>query len=77
MKATFEKQNFNEQAINKAYYVEMFAELGFEAQRVEISFKFLMSLSKAYLLASNKAESNKQFKSITVKFRILNSIGIN
>ena len=39
MKATFEKQNFNEQAINKAYYVEMFAELGFEAQRVEISFK--------------------------------------
>ena len=38
MKATFEKQKFNERVINKAYYVEMFAELGFEAKRVEISF---------------------------------------
>ena len=38
MKATFEKQNFNERAINEAYYVKMFAELGFEAKRVEISF---------------------------------------
>lgn len=46
-------------------------------KRVEISFELLISLSKAYLLASNKAESNKQFKSITVKFRILNSIDIN
>jgi hypothetical protein len=38
MKTIFEKQKFNEQAINKAYYVEMFAGLGFEAKRVEISF---------------------------------------
>ena len=38
MKATFEKQNFNERAINEADYVKMFAELGFEAKRVEISF---------------------------------------
>ena len=38
MKATFEKQKFNERVINKAYFVEMFAELGFEAKRVEISF---------------------------------------
>ena len=38
MKTTFEKQKFNERVINKAYFVEMFAELGFEAKRVEISF---------------------------------------
>ena len=38
MKTTFEKQNFNEQAINETDYVKMFAELGFEAKRVEISF---------------------------------------
>ena len=38
MKSTFEKQNFNEQAINEADYVKMFAELGFEAEKVEISF---------------------------------------
>lgn len=38
MKTTFEKQHFNEQVINEADYVKMFAELGFEAKRVEISF---------------------------------------
>lgn len=38
MNTTFEKQNFNEQAISEADYVKMFAELGFEAKRVEISF---------------------------------------
>ena len=38
MESTFEKQNFNEQAINEADYVKMFAELGFEAKKVEISF---------------------------------------
>ena len=38
MKATFEKQNFNEEAIKEADYIKMFAELGFEAKRVEISF---------------------------------------
>lgn len=38
MKATFEKQEFNEQAISDADYVKMFAELGFEVKRVEISF---------------------------------------
>ena len=38
MKSTFEKQNFNEQAIDEADFVKMFAELGFEAKRVEISF---------------------------------------
>ena len=38
MKATFEKQNFNENAISEADYIKMFASLGFEAKRVEISF---------------------------------------
>ena len=38
MKATFEKQKFNDQVINEADYVKMFAELGFEAKKVEISF---------------------------------------
>lgn len=38
MKTTFEKNTFNEQAINEADYIKMFAELGFEAKRVEISF---------------------------------------
>lgn len=38
MKSTFEKQNFNEQAVNEADYVKMFATLGFEAKKVEISF---------------------------------------
>ena len=38
MKSTFEKQEFNEKVINSSYYEEMFAELGFEAKRVDISF---------------------------------------
>ena len=38
MKTTFEKQKFNKKAISENYYIEMFAALGFEAKRVEISF---------------------------------------
>ena len=38
MKATFQKQNFNEDVISKSDYIKMFADLGFEAKRVEISF---------------------------------------
>ena len=39
MKETFKKQQINEKAINESYYVKLFAEYGFEAKRVEISFK--------------------------------------
>ena len=38
MKTTFEKQNFNEKVIKEADYVKMFAKIGFEAQKVDISF---------------------------------------
>ena len=38
MKTTFEKQNFNEKVIKEADYVKMFAEIGFEAKKVDISF---------------------------------------
>ena len=38
MKTTFEKKNFNKNVIKEADYVKMFAELGFEAKKVEISF---------------------------------------
>lgn len=38
MKSAFEKTSFNESAIKESDYVKMFAKLGFEAKRVEISF---------------------------------------
>ena len=38
MKATFQKKEFNEEVISKESYISMFAELGFEVKRVEISF---------------------------------------
>lgn len=38
MKATFQKQEFNEELISKESYISMFAEIGFDAKRVDISF---------------------------------------
>jgi len=38
MKTVFEKQNFNEAMVSEADYIKMFAELGFNAQKVQISF---------------------------------------
>lgn len=38
MKATFEKQEFNQEVINENEYVEIFKKLGFEPSRIEISF---------------------------------------
>ena len=38
MIVAFEKQDFNEEAISESKYIKMFAALGFEAKRVEISF---------------------------------------
>ena len=38
METTFKKQNFNETAISENDYIKMFAALGFEAKKVEISF---------------------------------------
>jgi hypothetical protein len=35
---SFEKQQINENSVSKNDYIKMFAELGFEAKKVEISF---------------------------------------
>lgn len=38
MKKVFEKQKFNEAMVSESEYIEMFAQLGFNAQKVQISF---------------------------------------
>jgi hypothetical protein len=38
MKATFEKQNINSEMVNENQYIQMFANMGFEAKKVDISF---------------------------------------
>ncbi len=38
MRATFEKQEFNQEVISDSKYFEMFQEMGFSASKVEICF---------------------------------------
>lgn len=39
MRATFTKADFNSEAINEKQYIKMFADMGFNAKKVEICFK--------------------------------------